>query len=110
VSGRQRVIIEPDIRIFWNMDRSELTTVFVIDHASSGWAVSIAGRRVGLFQTQQQALSYAESRRVELRVRGERSIVRLRCGSAADPDPDRRTIGTLFVGDIVRVGDRRSEA
>ena len=60
------------------MDEREAKTVFQVAYTEYGWAVSIGGRRVAVYPWQEEALTYVEERRAELRARGESSAVVIR--------------------------------
>ena len=66
------------------VDERDVRIVFSVEHTGYGWAVSISGRRVGMYPSERQALAYVDKRRAELSAKGERSEVMVR-GRVLDP-------------------------
>ena len=66
------------------VDEREAKTVFCVEHTEYGWAVSISGRRVGMYPSERKALAYVDKRRAELSAKGEHSAVVVR-GRVLDP-------------------------
>lgn len=50
-------------------------TTFTVELTDYGWSVQAAGKKVGLFQTQQQALAEVKKRRAQLTTERKHSSV-----------------------------------
>lgn len=66
--------------------KPKITTAFTVELTNYGWSVQVAGKRVGLFQTQQQALAEVKRRRAELTTKRKLSSVEVVGNGPGEPD------------------------
>ena len=63
---------------------------FTVSLTGYGWSVQLEGKRLDLFQTQQQALTEVKRRRADLACNGKRTTVEIVGSELDDPARNRR--------------------